>query len=215
MLGVRPEKVEELRYRGCGWPGMTTVKVKGTDGEQRQMAYEESWGNILSNYIQFRCRLCPDGTGEFADISCGDPWYREFEPDEPGRSLVLVRTERGRSILQRAMEAGYIELERAQPEIVAASQKALLNRRRALFGRLLAMRVMGVPVPRYTGFSLFNNWLALSTIKKIRSILGTFQRIIMRGWLIRQKLSAQVKQAFTNNISAKKAGTEYVGETKW
>ena len=182
-LGVSCDQVENIRYRGCGWPGMTTVKVKGTDGETRQMTYEESWGNILSNYGQFRCRLCPDSTGEFADISCGDPWYREIEPDEPGRSLVLVRTERGRAILQRAMEARYVELERAQPEIVAASQKALLNRRRALFGRLLAMRMMLVPTPRFSGFSLAWNWRRLTWTERLRSILGTFWRVIMRGWL--------------------------------
>jgi hypothetical protein len=44
--------------------------------------------------------LCPDSTGEFADISCGDPWYKKPESDEPGMSLVLVRTERkGRSAI--------------------------------------------------------------------------------------------------------------------
>ena len=183
VLGVTPEETEQLRYRGCGWPGMTTVRIKGSNNKTRQMTYEESWGNILSNYIQLRCRLCPDSTGEFADISCGDPWYREIEPDEPGRSLVLVRTERGRRILRKAMRAGYIELEREQPEALAASQKALLNRRQNLFGRLLAMRVMCVPVPHYTGFSLFENWLALPAIKKISSFGGTLKRIVLRGWM--------------------------------
>ena len=124
--------------------------------------------------------MCPDSTGEFADISCGDPWYRQIEPDEPGRSLVLVRTERGHRILRRAMEAGYIELERVQPEVLAASQKSLLNKRQNLFGRLLAMRILRVPVPNYRGFPLFRNWLRLPAIKKTRSVLGTFRRIIKR-----------------------------------
>ena len=52
-----PEEAEELRYRGRGWPGMTTVKVKGSNGETRQMSYEESWGDILSKNVQLRCRL--------------------------------------------------------------------------------------------------------------------------------------------------------------
>ena len=178
-LGVKPEEVEEFRYRGHGWPGMTTVKVKGSE-QTHQMPYEESWGNILSNYTQFRCRLCPDSTGEFADISCGDPWYREVGPGEPGRSLVLVRTERGHRILHRAMEAGYIELERVQPGVLPASQKALLNKRQNLFGRLLAMRILRVPVPNYRGFALFRNWLRLPAIQKMSSVLGTFRRILTR-----------------------------------
>lgn len=183
VLGIRPEKVEELRYRGCGWPGATEVKIKGDNGRVCQMTYEESWGNILSNYAQLRCRLCPDSTGEFADISCGDPWYRDIEPDEPGRSLVLVRTEPGRRILHSAMDAGYVELEKVTLEVLPASQKALLNKRQNLFGRLLAMRIMRIPIPVYVGFSLFRNWLRLSTIKKIRSFGGTLKRIISRGWM--------------------------------
>ncbi len=180
-LGVKPDEVEGLRYRGHGWPGMTTVKVKGNK-QTYQMTYNESWGGILSKNIQIRCRLCPDGTGEFADISCGDPWYREIEPDEPGRSLVLVRTDHGHRILYKAMEAGYIELERAQPEVLAASQKSLLEKRQNLFGRLLAMRLMGIPVPHFEGFSLLSNWRNLSVSEKARSIAGTFRRIFQRNW---------------------------------
>jgi len=181
-LGVKPGDVGEIRYRGCGWPGVTMVKIKGDKNETRQMSYEESWGNILSNYSQFRCRICPDSTGELADISCGDPWYREIKPDEPGWSLVLVRTERGRDILQQAMKDGYVKLKRVAPDTLPRSQKALLARRRHLWGRLLMMKMMRVPVPRYIGFSLLRNWLRLSAGDKIRSLIGTLKRIVMRGW---------------------------------
>lgn len=183
MLGVKPEEAEEIRYRGRGWPGATMVKLKGNK-QIRQMSYEESWGTVLSNHTQFRCRLCPDSTGEFADISCGDPWYREIEPGELGRSLLLVRTELGRRILHAAMNAGYVKLEKGSPEILAASQKALLKRRRNLFGRLLSMRTMFIPTPRFSGFSLGTNWKSLSLFDKLRSFLGTFYRIFMRGRMI-------------------------------
>jgi len=182
VFGVKPEEVEEFRYRGHGWPGMTTVKVKGCE-QTCQMTYNESWDGILSKKVQMRCRLCPDGTGEFADISCGDPWYREIEPDEPGRSLVLVRTERGRQILHSAMDAGYVRLERVMSEVLPASQKALLKKRQNLFGRLLPMRVMRIPIPHFEGFYLFSNWRDLSAGEKIRSIAGTFKRIIQRNWI--------------------------------
>ncbi|MHC4083586.1 MAG: Coenzyme F420 hydrogenase/dehydrogenase, beta subunit C-terminal domain [Planctomycetota bacterium] len=179
-FGVKPEEAKQLRYRGCGWPGATTVKIKGSNGQVRQMTYEESWGGILSKYGQLRCRLCPESTGEFADISCGDPWYREVEADDPGRSLVLVRTEIGRMILQEAMKADYIKLEQVNSITVPRSQKSLLRRRRHLWGRLLAMRITGIAVPHYEGFGLFANWCNLSIREKIRSVLGTFKRIIFR-----------------------------------
>jgi coenzyme F420 hydrogenase subunit beta len=126
--------------------------------------------------------LCPDSTGEFADIFCGDPWYREIESGEPGRSLVLVRTELGKEILLKAMASDYVELERVESSTLPRSQMALLRRRRHLWGRLLTMRIMQIPVPKYIGFSLFANWLGLSTMEKIRSYGGTFKRIIRRKW---------------------------------
>ena len=182
-LNIKADTVDGLRYRGCGWPGMTSVTIKSTNNQTKQLSYEESWNDILSKYTQFRCRLCPDSTGEFADISCGDPWYREVKPDDKGWSLVLVRTERGREILQKAIKEGYLKLERVDPVTVPQSQQALLVRRRHLWGRLLALRMMCVPIPKYTGFSLFKNWLKLSTIEKLLSYGGTIRRIIMRGWM--------------------------------
>lgn len=181
-LGVKAEDAEELEYRGGGWPGMTTVKVKGDSNRTCQMTYKQSWGDILSKCAQFRCRLCPDSTGEFADISCGDPWYREIEPGEDGWSLILVRSERGREILQEAMSADYVKAERVGPSTVPRSQKAILVRRRHLWGRLLMMRMMRIPAPRYEGFSLFRNWLRLPLAGKLRSLAGTLKRITLRGW---------------------------------
>jgi coenzyme F420 hydrogenase subunit beta len=180
-LSVKPEDVEQIRYRGLGWPGMTAVETKGEEDRVAEMTYDQSWGEILSKHVQFRCRLCPDSTGEFADISCGDPWYRQIDGDEPGRSLVLVRTERGRRILKMAREAGYVTLERAGSDVLARSQQALLKRRKHLWGRLLAMRIMRIPVPQFKGFSLYANWRELPLFGKVRSVGGTFKRILQRG----------------------------------
>jgi coenzyme F420 hydrogenase subunit beta len=181
-MGISAEEVEELRYRGSGWPGKTTARIKGKPGSIRQMSYEQSWGEILSKHGPLRCRLCPDGTGEFSDIACGDPWYREILPDEPGWSLVLARTEKGKDTLKKALDAGYIKLRKIDIDVLSKSQKSLLRRRRHLWGRLTAMRVTRVGVPDYRGFSLFENWMKLPFMEKLSSILGTLRRIMTRGW---------------------------------
>ena len=182
ILGVEPEEVGELRYRGFGWPGLTTAKIKGDNNRVQRMSYEQAWGAILSGHGQFRCRLCPDSTGEFADISCGDAWHRQIKPGDSGWSLVLVRTEKGRKMLHRARQMGYVTLQQSESWTLSESQKALLSRRRHLFGRLLSMKIAGIPIPKFAGFSLFANWRALSMPHKIRSIVGTIRRIICRGW---------------------------------
>ena len=180
-LGIDPGKVEGLRYRGKGWPGKFSVKLKGEEEPREVLTYMDAWG-FVQKYRPYRCYLCPDGTGEFADLSCGDPWYRQVEEGEPGHSLVLVRTEKGRTILHGAMKEGYLTLERASAHILEASQKNLLMKRGAIWGRLLAMKALGIPTPRLHGFSLFENWLKLSIKEKARSILGTARRVIQRKY---------------------------------
>jgi hypothetical protein len=41
---------------------------------------------------------------------------------------------------------------------------------------------MRIPVPHYNGFSLFKSWLGLSVMEKLRSLVGTLKRIIVRRW---------------------------------
>jgi len=179
--GINHEDVEELRYRGRGWPGSFSVRLK-SDSEWLELAtYEEAW-DFLQAYRPYRCHVCPDGTSEFADISCGDPWYRSIDADEPGKSLVLVRSEKGREIVKGAIKAGYIQLTPVEPEILERSQKELLRKRGAIWGRVTTMKALGIPAPHFQGFSLLQNWLKLSGGQKIRSILGTAKRIITRNY---------------------------------
>jgi len=180
-LNVNPENVAELRYRGKGWPGMFTVQSTENKHPLQKLTYMKAWG-FLQKYRPFRCYLCPDGTSEFADISCGDPWYREIKEKDEGFSLILVRTEKGRRILHDAITAGYIIADKVSLHILELSQSNLLAKRGAIWGRLLAMKMFGIPIPKLTGFSLFKNWLKLSLKEKLRSILGTVRRIIQRGY---------------------------------
>jgi coenzyme F420 hydrogenase subunit beta len=177
-----PSTVLAIRYRGKGWPGMFNVQLKGDNSPcLYEASYEESWG-FLNRYRPFRCYLCPDGTSEFADISCGDPWYREVKEGDLGYSLLVVRTPRGQEIVQGALKAGYVVLEKSEPEILQVSQKNLLLKRGAIWGRLLAMKVFGLPTPRLNGFSLFSNWCGLPVLDQVRSVLGTVRRIIKRKY---------------------------------
>lgn len=187
------EQVASIHYRGRGWPGNASITVKS--GEVYELSYAQAWGDILSKHGQLRCRLCPDGTGEYADIACGDPWYRTIEPGEKGLSLVLARTEKGQRMLDRAVKAGFVQLSELTPDKLPRSQKSLLWRRQSLWGRFAAMRLMGVPIPHYQGFDLFGNWLQMSMKEKMRSIAGTLRRIMVRHWRQPAELSRQLRSA--------------------
>jgi coenzyme F420 hydrogenase subunit beta len=177
-----PAQVMSLRYRGLGWPGRCTVVCRGVDGTtaERSLSYEESWG-LLARDKQWRCHICPDHTGEFADVAVGDAWHRAPQSGEPGRSLVLVRTPHGRRLLASARAAGALELEPAAPTVLSAAQPGLLQARGAVWGRRLALRLAGLPVPSHVGLPMFRFWLThLSLSQKLRSLLGTLRRVFRR-----------------------------------
>jgi coenzyme F420 hydrogenase subunit beta len=186
-MGVEPQGVTDLKYRGEGWPGRFLVSTR-EESSAASMSYMKSWGR-LTGYRSLRCHLCVDGLGRMGDISCGDGWHeygdrestgRDGQPN-PGWSLLLVNTERGREVLHGAIEAGYLDIKPAESESVFEAQP-LLERRRVVAGRMIALRAVGAAVPSYRGFSLIRGFLRLSFEMKLRSVLGTLVRALQRGW---------------------------------
>ena len=183
-MGIdEPERLVSLRYRGNGWPGRATAVFRDDEGAEhlRELTYEQSWGQVLQRHRQWRCHVCADHTGEFADVAVGDPWYRSIKPGEAGDSLIVARTARGRRIVEQAIAAGYLVAKPVGVEILAASQPNLLKTRGAVWGRLLAMRLLGCLAPRYRNMPLFGHWRRLGSRDKLRSLLGTARRVRRRS----------------------------------
>ena len=184
--------VKTFKYRGEGWPGMAKVETKSSlttdnlpenvtvnsDGS-REMTYAETWGSILTKHGQLRCRLCPDSTGEFADISVGDAWYRDTDNDD-GSSLILSRTKSGYHFLTQA--TNYITYAKAKSEILPVSQSSVYNRRCQLWGRLYIMKFFKIPIPNYLNLCLIKNWKSLKFRKKVKVLASTYSRITSRNW---------------------------------
>ncbi len=180
-LGLRPADVRAVRYRGLGWPGRFVAFVVEPWRADRSMSYEQSWG-ILQAHRPFSTHLCPDGTGEDADLSCGDAWGSTDRTTSEGSSLLLVRTEAGRRFVHQAMKAGAVQLARVGPERLREAQPNLLAKRGAVGARVLALRCLGLPAPRLTGFNLLRAWLRLPFSARLRAFFGTLRRVLARGY---------------------------------
>lgn len=197
-----PRTISSLRYRGNGWPGRWAVRWTDAEGREheRSLSYDESWG-FLQKYRQWRCYICPDHTGEFADVAVGDPWHTAPKEGEAGRSLILARTPRGERAIESAARDGYLVLEREDAQLLPRSQPNLLTTRGRLWGQLATLRLRGVPVPRYRGFETLRWWLRLSLRDKAQSTLGTLRRAARRG------LRSRVPVRPTPDISLKGCDT--------
>jgi coenzyme F420 hydrogenase subunit beta len=185
-LGVPADaKVTGIRYRGEGWPGEMAATYLTASGEQhstRSISYEEGWGDILQKHRQWRCQLCADHIGEFADISVGDPWDKPRDgSDLRGSSLIVVRSERGRAFLRNAIAAGFIAASPRPLTSQAEAQPNLARTRHILFGRLIGLRILGLTAPSYSGWKLEALWFRHTTFHdKLVSVLGTIRRAFRR-----------------------------------
>lgn len=177
-MGISQDTLRTLRYRGHGWPGVTQAI---DDKSKSEITYEQSWGGVLQKYRQWRCYICPDHAGEFADIAVGDPWYKDVADDDLGQSLIIARSRRGVDVVEGAIASGYLIAKVVDPEILPQSQINLKKARAALWGRLFALKMLGVPTPGYSNFGLFSSWVETLPLKmKIKSILGTVKRIFVK-----------------------------------
>lgn len=181
-LGAARDELAGFRYRGNGWPGRATATM--SDGTTRSMSYADSWGGILSRHVQHRCKICADGAGAFADIACADAWETDARgyplfAERPGVSLVVTRTARGAALLADAAEAGRLVRAPLPEKAIAAMQPGQLRRRRVLVARLAALRLCGLPVPRYRGLSLLAAARTGSPLDALRNFLGTLRRALL------------------------------------
>lgn len=167
-----------LRYRGDGWPGRFTVSKP--DGTTASLSYEESWGEHLGRAVQWRCKICPDGVGESADIVAADLWesdergYPSFV-ERDGVSALLARTPRGHTLVLEAIAAGVLEAKPLEIARLASVQPLQVDRRETLLGRLAGTVAAGGSIPRYRGFGLLR--LALPRWREtVRVARGTYRR---------------------------------------
>ena len=150
------DEITDLWYRGRGWPGQFTVVGPA---KEASLSYEESWGQHLGRSLQWRCKICPDGIGEFGDLTAADFWEADENgyplfAEQSGRSALIARTDYGRSVLHEAVAAGVLCIEPLDLDDLARVQPLQVSRRSTLVGRLVGTRLSHRKVPIYRGFPL-------------------------------------------------------------
>lgn len=179
-MGGSRDNLSSFRYSGCGWPGMTTAAFEG--GTAAEMEYEKSWGQILGRDLQEVCRFCWEGTGEAADLSCGDGWYlvggHPSFKEADGRNVTFARTKAGEELLRSAVAAGVLETSPLEDlEVVNEMQPGQCMRKSAMHSFILAMRLARKQTPSYSLRQLACWQKRLPLAVRCKMFLGTLRRI--------------------------------------
>ncbi|UCD22411.1 MAG: Coenzyme F420 hydrogenase/dehydrogenase, beta subunit C-terminal domain, partial [Chloroflexota bacterium] len=74
-LNVKERDVQQIEYRGSGWPGGFTAYLK--NGRKKFVAQRDCWSNDLNNGPEI-CKHCSE-IAEDADFFVGDPWNLKLE----------------------------------------------------------------------------------------------------------------------------------------
>jgi len=157
--GIDRDQVTAFRYRGRGCPGPTMVKT--ADGTARDFHYLDFWGEDESSWsLPFRCKICPDGIGEAADVAAADTWPvatpdREISKTDPGTNSIITRTARGEALLQAAIADGFLTAGgMVDVEFMKETQPHQVTKKRFMRARYNGMKRAGSLVPETHGLRL-------------------------------------------------------------
>lgn len=163
-VGANEEDVDSVSYRGEGCPGPTIIRFK--NGKTISKTYLDFWGTDSSQWnMPWRCRICPDGSGESADIVSGDTWPNceptlEMMENDLGTNVIIGRTSRGTEIINAAIKTNYLNLEsEATPNDLDYWQPHLVKKKVTAEARYAGMRAAG-----QTGLTTLD--LRTDTLKK-------------------------------------------------
>ncbi|GEA14653.1 hypothetical protein E308F_08950 [Moorella sp. E308F] len=124
----RGDKPLEVSYRGNGWPGSIRVTYSG---KEARVPWETPLWRVFHDSLFFApqaCFYCSDLVAEQADLSFGDAWLPEIiKAERKGESILICRTEKGRSLVDTALASGIVYLKPLDPWDVVRSQKIFFH----------------------------------------------------------------------------------------
>jgi coenzyme F420 hydrogenase subunit beta len=142
----------------CGWTlsagkfkvlllqnNIDPAEITGMDipGGQKALALKTAGGEKMISFdhvdpcIREACRYCIDSTAEFADISVGSARFGAAWEEMRGWNQMLVRTARGRQLVDLAVNRGVLEIRPAPVEALQELKKAAAAKKRTALKNII------------------------------------------------------------------------------
>ncbi len=156
IKGIHSGQLDKIEYRHGNWPGVMMARLK--NGSKIVLSNRNGQTGAINylkwTYGQPRCRLCYDMMCGSADISVGDPWMRSDSgryayEGSSGYSAVVVRSGRGKEIIDQMIRETVISCEEKMPEqLIGVQIKQAELKRVYTAGQIARMRSVGRPYPK-------------------------------------------------------------------
>ena len=162
--------VVNIKYRDGDWPCGFRAITK--DGKDHFLYPIENF--LFSHYIfeRRRCAMCVDQLNELADFSVGDEWIEEERGDAYGWNSIIVRTKRGKEIIEKLVKRGDLYVEPSSKEHIFGGQNSTMiykKRGTVIYGKIQQM--LGKPIPEYLK--------TRKIIPKYEYVLGAFLLVVV------------------------------------
>lgn len=184
-IDVESDDVLTVEYRGNGCPGPTQVQTHERTVDSH---YLDFWGEDESQWhLPFRCKVCPDGIGEAADIAAADSWpggspTREGSVNDPGTNAVIARSKAGQDLLEEANRAGVIGIEYdISPDEMSIYQPHQMRKKYAVWPRHQGLGDEGLIVPETSRLRIKELAEELPESHHLHQRLGARQRVGYRS----------------------------------
>ena len=176
-LGIEPDEVTAIRYRGDGNPGPTRVETRS--GRVEEVGYLEMWADEATWDVETRCKLCPDALGEAADVAAADAWPGGAPiGEDEGFNSIVVRTALGRELVAEAVATGALVLgRRLGPRDLDDHQPHQVAKKRALAARHRALADLGTRPSQTRGLRVAALGRGLGADRFAAERSGTAERI--------------------------------------
>ncbi len=141
------ESVVDLQYRGGEWPGSFIVKI-ASGKEWKFPQHDYKYHHLIPYYQRDRCTMCLDYSSDVADISVGDIWAIS-QPGDPGWNAILVRTDVGKAVMEKAESSGYLATRALDTELLLYGTMGVKSKLIANTYRYANRIRFGWPTPEY------------------------------------------------------------------
>ena len=132
---------------GLDWDGLNALAARHADpmkvshmdippSKYHSLELREDGGTVSVNLdevtplVRSGCRFCADMTAEFADLSIGGARSADGWDVDKGWNQIIVRSEKGRQLLELAREKGVLEFREAMEGGLEKLKKASLGKKR-------------------------------------------------------------------------------------